>query len=151
MKARVVEDPDYKTEAEKTAEEVQDTIGALGDEAEEGTDLTAPIYMRPVILEVERQYPNSEPVADEPTTVMVQDFHAPPAEVGVDMGLTLQLRPYESARISVSLRVPCYREEAAEAFEFAQRFVHERLDAERDAIRAWARKDAGGKSDNHMF
>ncbi len=141
MKTRAIEDKGFKTEAEQTAEEVEEVI-------EESLSMD-PIFMRPILLEVTRQYPGQSEPETKSETVVIRDFHVPPAEVGVGLGLTLQLRPYESARIDVSVRVPCYAAEMEGAYEFAKRFVHERLDAERDAVREWSKRSS--KSDDHAF
>jgi len=89
---------------------------------------------------IQRQYfegklPSTELVAkNEPITVAC--FLTEPAKVSVGMGLTLNLGNYESARIDVSLVMPCYREEAEAAYTFARNWVEERLTAEVKDIRA---------------
>jgi hypothetical protein len=66
--------------------------------------------------------------------ISVHKFETVPAEVEVTMALTMNLGNYETARISVSARVPCYKEEMEEAYRFAERFVTEKVEAERNAI-----------------
>jgi hypothetical protein len=73
-----------------------------------------------------------EHVKDE--TVAVHGFITEPAIVGCGLGRTINLGAYESARLDVSIKVPCYREEAEEAFEFARRFVEDRLDRECEKV-----------------
>lgn len=72
--------------------------------------------------------------------IAVHKFVTNPAEVAVDYALTVNLGNYESAKIGVSVRVPCYVEELDTAYEFAQAWAEERLARERDMITA-GRKD----------
>jgi hypothetical protein len=53
----------------------------------------------------------------------IHKFATQPANVQVEMGMTINLGNYESAKISVCLSVPCYKEEADAAFEYAKRWV----------------------------
>lgn len=146
MKTKHVKDDGYKTPAEQTAEEVHTLLEAHAEGA------AGAVYMRPIQLKVERQYRESGKDVGAPEVaedlIEVQDFHVPPAEVGVDLGLTLNMGNYESAKIGISVRVPCYTAELPEAYEFAKRFARDRLQAEREAIRTWAAKR---RNDNHMF
>jgi hypothetical protein len=79
-----------------------------------------------------------ETVTEE--VVAVRKFVVEPAKIGVSKGLTINLGNFESARIDVSIQVPCYAEEAAEAFEYASAFVEDRLTTERAAIRGLGTK-----------
>lgn len=76
-----------------------------------------------------------EPTGDE-DVIAVHKFETEPAEVGVDYALTMNLGNFNSAKISVSVRVPCYKEEIDEAYEFAQGWVETRVSKERDMIAA---------------
>lgn len=76
------------------------------------------------------------PPQGEEDIVAVHKFETEPATVEVDYSLTMNLGNYESARISVSVTVPCYKEEIDEAYEFAQAWAEERLSKERDQIDA---------------
>ena len=94
--------------------------------------------LAPVQFFVTKQY-KIDGKEGEPSTkeelLSVQRFATEPARVAVELGLTLNLGNYESARISVSLTVPCYREEAHDAYAFARKWVIERVNQERDAIK----------------
>jgi hypothetical protein len=68
--------------------------------------------------------------------IAVHKFETTPAEVAVDYALTMNLGNYESAKIGVSVRVPCYVEEVDQAYEFAQAWAEERLQRERDMVTA---------------
>jgi len=74
--------------------------------------------------------------------VSVQKFVTVPAEVEVGYALTMNLGDFESAKLSITLRVPCYVEEKDEAFVFAQKWVEDRITKERDLIRRHQRGDA---------
>lgn len=74
-----------------------------------------------------------EKVSDE--TIEVRNFQTEPARVAVDYGLTINLGNYESARIGVSITVPCYLEEANDAYTFAVDWVSERISKEKEEIR----------------
>jgi hypothetical protein len=68
--------------------------------------------------------------------VAVHKFLTEPAKVSVDYALTINLGNFESAKIGVSVTVPCYVEEVDRAYEFAQAWAEERLTRERDMITA---------------
>ena len=74
--------------------------------------------------------------------ISIQNFVTTPAEVEVGIALTMNLGNFESAKLTIHLRVPCYAEEKDEAFEFAQRWVEERVMKERDLIRRHQKGDA---------
>ena len=73
-------------------------------------------------------------------TLEVSDFLVAPARVGLELGQTINLGNYESLRIAVSLSVPCYTEEVAEAYKFAAQFITDRIQSERQGAVEWARK-----------
>jgi hypothetical protein len=56
----------------------------------------------------------------------------PPGEVGIDYSRTINLGNYESARIGISLRLPCVSNDAgvAAAYKRAEQIVTERMDRE---------------------
>lgn len=68
--------------------------------------------------------------------IAVHKFETEPAKVTVDYALTINLGNYESAKIGVSVTIPCYMEEINSAYEFAQSWAEERLAKERDLITA---------------
>lgn len=73
----------------------------------------------------------------------IHSFVTEPASVRVSLGMTVNLGNYESARIDVSLTVPCYKEEVEDAFEYAREWVEARTLKEVNA----AKKVASGRSD----
>lgn len=76
--------------------------------------------------------PAKQDVTEE--TIAVHTFLTQPAVVGVECGLTMNLGNYESARITVSISVPCYAEERDAAYNEACKWVEERITKQRDAI-----------------
>jgi hypothetical protein len=92
-------------------------------------------------IEIRKGFKDSNQVDHESTDaeiISVRQFFAPHTEVNLSMGLTINLGNYESARIDVGIRVPCYLEEASEAYEFSKKFATERLTVERTKIKSWA-------------
>ena len=88
--------------------------------------------------------PNRGPVtgSESEDVIAIHKFETEPAKVTVDYALTINLGNFESAKIGVSVTVPCYAEELSQAYEFAQAWAEERLTRERDMITA----GRGGKS-----
>jgi hypothetical protein len=62
--------------------------------------------------------------------IEVRPFATVPAMVGVKLGRTVNLGNFESARIDVSLEVPCYREEILRMYPALFNHVSERLSEE---------------------
>jgi len=85
------------------------------------------------------------PPKGEEDIVAIHKFETDTAQVTAEYALTMNLGNYESARISVSVTVPCYKEEIDEAYEFAQAWAEERLSKERNMI------DSGRKGGNNPF
>lgn len=107
-------------------------------------------------LTVRRQFtkPASE-TTEQDETISVREFSVEPAKVVLEKGLTINLGNYESARITLAITVPCYFEELAEAYDFANDFVLKRLEAEKTDIRE-SRKHSedllqGGSSTSNPF
>ena len=71
-----------------------------------------------------------EGVKDSNETLEVRSFVTAPAEVGVTFGLTVNLGNFKSARVDVSLKLPCYVEEADAAYDHAEQWVQERVKRE---------------------
>lgn len=63
------------------------------------------------------------PIDEKDETIAIHRFETEPAKVSFEIGVTMNLGNYESARISVGVAVPCYREEMDQAFEFARKFA----------------------------
>jgi hypothetical protein len=69
------------------------------------------------------------------TQVSIQRFVTTPAEVLYEAGGTINMGNYESARVTVGIRVPCYREEIESAYVIAKDWVEKKLEAEVSEIR----------------
>lgn len=76
------------------------------------------------------------PVEGGEKPLAVHRFLTEPAKVEVGLGLTLNIGNFESAKISVSITVPCYKEEVEDAYDWAKNWVAERTQAEVKSIRA---------------
>lgn len=68
----------------------------------------------------------------------VHDYAVQPASVKVEMGMTINLGNFESAKITVALIQPCYSEEKDAAYEFVKRWVEERTLKEAGEARRFA-------------
>jgi hypothetical protein len=66
--------------------------------------------------------------------IAVRPFATVPAKVGVSLSRTINLGNYESARVAVSLDVPCYREEVLRIYPKVFSYVADRLEEEVDKI-----------------
>jgi hypothetical protein len=77
---------------------------------------------------------SGKPVGDEETAehmIEVATFATTPAEVEAKMGLTVNLGNYESLRVDVGVKLPCYKEEIDQAqmvaFEMVERTLFEKV------------------------
>ncbi len=77
-------------------------------------------------------------------TLEVRNFLTEPARVSVDYGLTINLGNYESARIGVSVTVPCYTEEIDDAYAYAVEWATKRVAQEKSEIRQEQGQGIGG-------
>lgn len=73
-----------------------------------------------------------EDVSDD--SIAVHKFQTDPAEVSVACALTINLGNFESAKITVSVSLPCYKEEIDDAYDFAQKWVENRIEQEKQLI-----------------
>lgn len=145
MKAKEVPE-DYPT-LEREREEAHQQI-----EGEEAEDLPGgPQHVSPIQLLVQRQYRDTGadkgPPESENELIEVQDFWVRPAEVSYGKGVTLNMGNYEAVRIDVRITVPCYREEAEGAYEFAKHRVDDRLREEIEDARGAAKRNSA----SHLF
>jgi hypothetical protein len=85
----------------------------------------------PVIVRVDNRFVRGDKTETSITAVEeiveVQKFETTPAIVRRGYGMTLNQGNYESARIDVSIEVPCYLADIEKADEFAARFCEERV------------------------
>ena len=76
-------------------------------------------------------------------TIEVTKFDTEPAKVHVGFGLTINLGNYESARLDVSIEVPCYKEQADDAYVAAKAWVEARVQEEVAEIKSGTAKSKG--------
>ena len=62
-------------------------------------------------------------------------FATEPAKVMREYGLTINLGNYESAKVTVGIALPCYREEIDTANELAKKFCESEIQAECSEIK----------------
>ena len=67
--------------------------------------------------------------------IAIHRFATEPARVEVNLGLTLNLGNYESAKLTVGVTVPCYKEETEGAFVWAREWIEKKIQTEVDSIR----------------
>lgn len=93
-----------------------------------------PTKAEQTVAHVTRQYfKDKVPLGPEQVSnelLAVRTFVTEPAHVGIDMGLTLNLGNFESARIDVRLSEPCYVEEKDDAYNASKSWVEARLMSE---------------------
>jgi hypothetical protein len=75
-------------------------------------------------------------------TLEIHQFATNAANVSVEMGMTINLGNYESAKVSVSLSVPCYQEEVDRTFAWAKKWVEEKTLEEAAEARGFAKARA---------
>jgi hypothetical protein len=101
---------------------------------------------KPTTLTITRQYKlqSGEAEADPVNeTIEVTKFETEPAIVHLGFGLTINLGNYESARLDVSISVPCYKEQADDAYAAAKVWVEERVQQEVAEIKGGGSKSKG--------
>ena len=82
-------------------------------------------------------------IKDDTEIVDVRKFETTPAVVRRGYGMTMNLGNFESARIDISIEVPCYVEDVHLADKWAAEFVEERIKA---VVRNVKSKKSGQKS-----
>ena len=69
-------------------------------------------------------------ISEEKQLIQVRPFATDPAHICVKLGRTINLGNYESAKIDVSVDIPCYVEECQRVYREVMDFVQERLTEE---------------------
>lgn len=130
MKARPVQEDEYRKIAEKEEVIPPETV-----------------WKEPATYTVRKFYRNAggqEQINEEKTEDVfeVRGFLVEPARVGVELGRTINMGAgtYETSRVSVSVSVPCYREELKEAYDFAHEFAKNRIVETTEQINAYIRR-----------
>jgi hypothetical protein len=82
-------------------------------------------------------------ITDKSEQLPMQKFETTPAVVRRSYGMTMNLGNYESARIDVSVDVPCYVEDIHLADEWAANFCEERVKEEVGRVREGKSKKKG--------
>jgi hypothetical protein len=125
MKARPVDENAYQKAA------TRESLEPLKSMMETGT------------YSVTRHYGKKEDGSEieeiEDRELKVRSFAVEPARVDIELGRTMNLGSYESARIFVRVSVPCYREELEEAYKFAHSFAKDRVDESANKIHEYVK------------
>lgn len=93
--------------------------------------------IQPTVL-VRRSYKvkdNPEDIEEEVRVLEIHRFLTTPAEVSYSVGLTLNMGNYESARVDVGIKMPCYVEEVDVTYRRIQAWAEKLLSEERDKIK----------------
>lgn len=61
-------------------------------------------------------------------------FEDPPCNVGVSGGFTYNLGNFNSAKVQISINVPCPHDEIDETYEFAKEWVDDRVQESYDEL-----------------
>ena len=140
MKARAVPDtqPTVAAQVEDGRERVEEMLAE-----QDGGDPSLGIDMEPATTYVRRKYKDTSGIGTEEESedeepLAVEGFVVEPAEVWVSKSVTINLGNFASAKVEIGIRMPCYSEEASEAFEHALKFVDTRLEREKNDARNWA-------------
>ena len=100
--------------------------------------LTAP-HVEPVCYRVSRQYGKKPDILEEQEEedIEVKGFVVEPARVGVEISRTINFGrgSFESARVGITVSVPCYREEIEDAYSYAKEFAASRIGEQVSKIR----------------
>lgn len=97
---------------------------------------------RTIISQNDRAFKSDIPEVDD-QNIAIRCFVTEPAEVTLEQGLTMNLGNFETAKITVGIRVPCYVEEVNDIYTLAQQWVSDRIQAERKAVLELMRERAG--------
>ncbi len=101
----------------------------------------------PIIVTVDHRFKRGNGqekiIAADEEIVKVVKFETTPAIVRRGYGLTMNLGNFESARIDVSVEVPCYLEDLHLADKWAEDFIETRI---KEAVTSIRSKKPGPKS-----
>lgn len=85
-------------------------------------------------IKVKTKFAGHDLHSEESEDVEVRVFETEPAVIGYSGGKTVNLGNFESIRVDVSIRLPCYVEELDDAYKWAQDWVGSRIEDEIDKV-----------------
>lgn len=88
---------------------------------------------------------------DKEELLRVHRFVTEPAKVGVELGTTINMGNFEFVKISVSVTVPCYKEETEAAWEFARQAASDRMSEEVDKVRGTTGNKISRSDDDPLY
>lgn len=117
----------------ETTQQLAPALQQLGAPLQEA-NMALKIKSKPATATVSKQVSDKKTVISEDTKQEEVETPADPApteqqcEVGVEMSYTHNLGNYQSARVQVSLKVPCVHAEIDEVYDYAKGWVETRLE-----------------------
>jgi hypothetical protein len=107
----------------------------MGDEENGSLDEGSTVVESLVL--VHRQFVDKDgegDIEEEEKPLAVHKFVTEPALVRFEVGVTKNMGNYESARVTVGVTVPCYREEISEAYAYARSWAGKIISKEQEAL-----------------
>ncbi|MBS7812323.1 hypothetical protein [Roseococcus pinisoli] len=77
---------------------------------------------------IEVKHPDGSTTTKDEPVGGAKLFKEPPCTVGFTLGCTIPLAPYTSGRAEVSLSVPCGHGEINKVYDFAKKWVEDRME-----------------------
>lgn len=120
--------------ASVAAQQLAPAFQKLGQSLQEANEMALKIKSKPATATVSKQVSDKKTVISEDTAQEEVETPASPSpteqqcEVGVEMSYTHNLGNYQSARVQVSLKVPCVHAEIDEVYDYAKGWVETRLE-----------------------
>lgn len=74
-------------------------------------------------------------ITEEDTVMDVHKFVTEPAKITFELGVTMNMGDYESAKITVGVTIPCYKEEMREAYAYARQIAESVISDEKGKIK----------------
>lgn len=117
-----------------TVQEAAKALQKFNSQLQEANTMALKIKSKPATATVSKQISDKKTVISEDTSHEEVETPASPSpteqqcEVGVEMSYTHNLGNYQSARVQVSLKVPCVHAEIDEVYDYAKGWVETRLE-----------------------
>lgn len=120
----------------------------LDEKSEKSETKGKDIMAKPGYLEVTRVYKIDGKETEESVSIStpVHVFITQPALVNVKMGATINMGNYESARVDVSLVMPCYAEDINAVYKDVLKFVEDKTEEQVNEIKGIEKDDEDERS-----
>lgn len=87
------------------------------------------------VIKIKSKFAGQDHFKEDEEELDVRLFETEPAVIGYSGGQTVNLGNFESIRIDVNLRLPCYVEEIDSAYRWAQDWVGARIEEEIEKVK----------------